>query len=47
VVVRAGRRVVRGPEDLQLAVGQHPAGQPLELWMVRGSRMVTVKTLPT
>jgi S1-C subfamily serine protease len=47
VVVRAGSRVVRGPEDLQLAVGQHPPGQPLELWVLRGSRMVTVKTLPT
>ncbi len=47
VVVRAGSRGVRGPEDLQLAVGQHPPGQPLELWVLRGSRMVTVKTLPT
>ncbi len=47
VVVRAGSRVVRGPEDLQLAVGQHPPGQPLELCVLRGSRMVTVKTLPT
>lgn len=31
LVVRASDRVVRGPKDLQLAVAQHPPGQPLEV----------------
>ncbi len=47
VVVRAGGRAVHGPEDLQLAVGQHPPGQPLELWVLRGTRLLQVQAFPT
>ncbi len=47
VVVRAAGRTVRGPEDLQLAVGQHPPGQVLELWVVRGTRLLRVEAVPT
>lgn len=46
-VVRANGRTVRGPEDLQLAVGQHPPGQALELWVVRGSHLLRVEAVPT
>ncbi|GBD28370.1 Putative serine protease HhoB [bacterium HR31] len=47
VVVRASGRAVRGPEDLQLATGQHPPGQPMELWVLRGPRMLRLEAVPT
>ncbi|MCS7235937.1 MAG: trypsin-like peptidase domain-containing protein [Armatimonadota bacterium] len=46
-VVRAAGRTVRGPEDLQLAVGQHPPGQPLQLFVVRGSGLLVLEAVPT
>jgi S1-C subfamily serine protease len=47
VVVRVAGRSVRGPEDLQLAVGHHPPGHPLELWVLRGVRLVRLEAVPT
>lgn len=46
-VVAAAGRIVRGPEDLQRVLSQHPPGQPLELQAVRGSRVLRLEVLPT
>ncbi|GBD29803.1 Putative serine protease HhoB [bacterium HR32] len=47
VVVRAGDRAVRSPEDLQLALGQHVPGKPLRLWALREGQLLHLEAVPT
>jgi S1-C subfamily serine protease len=47
LVIRAGERPVRTPDDLQVVLGTHPIGEPLVLAVLRGDEQLTVQTLPT
>jgi S1-C subfamily serine protease len=46
LIVRAGDRLVVSMDDLQLALGQHPIGEPLVLTILRAGQRLEVVTHP-
>jgi S1-C subfamily serine protease len=47
IVVSAGGQRVRSSDDLQLALGRHPLGEPLAVEVLRGGDRLAIETRPT
>ena len=47
LIIKAGERIVRSPDDLQVALGEHRIGDPLIIDVLRGEERVRVETTPT
>jgi S1-C subfamily serine protease len=47
LIVKAGERVVRSPDDLQVALGNHVIGEPLVVEVLRGGDRLRLTTMPT
>jgi len=47
LIIKAGERTVRSPDDLQVALGEHHIGDPLIIEVLRGEERMRVETLPT
>ncbi|MBV8163182.1 MAG: PDZ domain-containing protein, partial [Candidatus Eremiobacteraeota bacterium] len=47
LIIKAGERIVRSPDDLQVALGEHHIGEPLIIEVLRSDERVRVETTPT
>lgn len=46
-IIRAGDRTISSLDDLQLALSQHPVGDPLTVQVLRGGRRLDLVTVPS
>jgi S1-C subfamily serine protease len=47
LIIKAGERTVRSPDDLQVALGEHRVGDALMVEALRGDELLRMETIPT
>ena len=47
IIVKAGDRAVRSPDDLQVVLGNHHIGDPLLVEVLRRGERISIETMPT